>query len=109
LPGAVDVSWAAEHHVIVVDPTGVRERGRIAIGRPERASDQQWTCRVLADGIVDDEAVTDRSAVRVIVRALQRLASTLHDHAQHGWRYLEPHDESDAQLELLFGGLWPPR
>jgi hypothetical protein len=100
------MSWAAEHYLVFVNPAGMRRRGRIAIGRPEHSGDRQWTCRVLADSIIDGE-VTDRSAVRVIVRALQHLATTLHERAQHGWRYLEPHDGSDAQLELLFHGLWP--
>jgi hypothetical protein len=98
------VSWAAEHHVVFVDPAGARRRGRIAIGGPEPTEDR-WTCRVLADGIVEGE-ITERSAVRVLVRALEHLASTLHERTQEGWRYLEPSDDSDAELALLFCGFW---
>lgn len=101
------MKWLAEHSVTFVATDGKRWRSRIAIAEPEQRTTGEWGCRIIAEGVVRIPGpIFGASKLQALVLALQFLAWELHRFIEQGGKALEPGDESDTRLDLIFGKLW---
>ena len=105
--------WIAERRVILVHPDGHRVAGHIAVGQPytlagaDPAVNYESHCPIEIDGLHSSRhPVISGGTLGALLSAVEFLGTMLHDFIANGGRVLEPEDESDVPLALLFGPLF---
>src|SRR5689334_1996949 len=98
-------TWIAEEPVVFVRADGRRSAGRIAVAQPERADTGEARCAVILEGLETNLPISGESTLQALLLGLRFLGMRLHDFLSNGGRVLDPEDDSDLQLDVLFGPL----
>lgn len=93
----------AEDHVVFVFPDGRRQPGRIAIGVPESVGPDEARCTVVLEGMQPSTRVHGATTLQALVLALRLARQRLHDFVADGGRVLDPEDDSDIEIDAMFG------
>jgi hypothetical protein len=98
-------TWIAEEHVVFVRPDGRRTTGRIAVGHPEKTGTGEARCTVTLDGLEQTSPIFGESTLQALLLGVRFLGMRLHDFQSKGGRVLHAADDSDVELDELFGSL----
>jgi hypothetical protein len=105
--------WIAERRVVIVHPDGRRVPGHIAIGQPytlaggDPAAGYESHCPIEIDSLHSRaHPVIAGGTLGALLSGVEFLGVILHGFIAHGGRVLDPDDDSEVPLEVLFGPLW---
>lgn len=98
-------AWIAEEPVVFLRPDGQRIAGRIVVGQPERVETGEARCAVLLEGLEQTLPIHGESTLQALLLGVRFLGMRLHDFRSKGGRIVDPEDDSDVELEALFGPL----
>jgi len=89
--------------VVFLFPGGQRRSGRIALGLPELLTPEEARCTVVLEGMQPPTLVHGSSTLQALALALRLARTRLHDFIADGGRVLEQEDDSDVELDAIFG------
>ena len=94
----------AEKDMILVDPSGERNRFTIQFGKPYRMNDEEWACPLHAPALcIGNHDIRGRDSFQALMLAQYFLHFILRMRQQEGMSFLNPEDESIVDVASLFG------